>query len=451
VNRAESESELVVLCPHFRPDVAPTGEVMSSIADGLIACGRRLHIITALPWYLSHRVEPGWERRLMATEELDWGRITRVHPFPTDKTNIPARALAFAGFTALSTLVGLVTRGPVHGVLAMSPPITLGVAGLAVARRHRAPFVFNIQDVFPDVAIELGVLRSPRLISIAQGLERFLYRNADVVTVLSEDLAENVRAKIDKPGLIAKAPRPRQGTDRGQVRVIPNFVDTDRIRPTDPDNAYRREYGLVGKTVVMYAGNVGLSQSLDMVLDAAKTFVDQPDVVFVINGGGSARTGLMAQAKGMTNVRFVGLQPPERVPEVLAAADVHVVPLKRGLARSSVPSKLYSILAAGRPIVASVDVGTEVARVIADSDAGLAVPSEDTDAFVEALHVLVEQPSERIRLGRNGRSFVEGWASPAAVAESYATLFDELSRKNHRVLSKRDSGRVTSKSHGQTG
>jgi colanic acid biosynthesis glycosyl transferase WcaI len=176
----------------------------------------------------------------------------------------------------------------------------------------------------------------------------------------------------------------------------------------------------------MYAGNVGLSQSLDVLIDAAGALAYDGDLAFVINGQGAARTDLENKARGLTNVHFVDLQPSSRLPEVLAAADIHVVPLKRGLARSSVPSKTYSILAAGRPIVASVDPGSEVARIVERSGAGIAVPPEDAEAVTKALRALIDAPLERERMGAAGRAFVQSWASPGAVAIAYETLFAEL-------------------------
>ncbi|MEZ5181963.1 MAG: glycosyltransferase family 4 protein [Acidimicrobiales bacterium] len=409
---------VLVLCPHFEPDLAPTGVVMTEIAHQLAALGDRLHVVTSLPWYQHHAIEAGWEGQLVRHEDRPWGRITRVHPFPTDKRNIPARALAFGGFTALTGLAGLVSRATPDVVLAMSPPLTLGAAGWAAARAHRAPFVFNIQDVFPDVAVELGAITDPRVIRFASWLERETYRRADAVTVLSDDLRDNVAAKL--------AGRRGAAGDPAKVRVIPNFIDTDRIRPGERDNAYRREFGLEGKTVVMYAGNVGLSQSLDLVLAAATHLAHDPHVAFVINGGGSARPGLEQAAAGLPNVRFVDMQPADRLAEVAAAADIHVVPLRTGLARSSVPSKLYTILAAGRPVVASVDPGTEVARTVAAAGAGLAVPPDDAERFTKALVQLIEAPEEARRMGAAGRRFVERWASPAAVGAAYHDLFAEL-------------------------
>ena len=409
---------LLVLCPHFAPDLAPTGEVMTQITEQLVARGHRIHVVTALPWYIHHAIEPGWEGHLVRHEDTEWGRITRVHPFPTDKRNIPARALGFAGFTGLGGLAAILSRSRPDAVLAMSPPLTLGAAGWAAARAHRVPFVFNIQDVFPDVAVELGAITDPRVIAVASWLARETYLRADAVTVLSDDLRDNVAAKI--------AGRRGRAGDPAKVRVIPNFIDTDWIRPAERENDYRREHGLTGKTVVMYAGNVGFSQSLDLVLAAAAHHAHDPDVVFVINGGGSARPGLERAAAGLANVRFVDMAPKARLPEVAAAADVHVVPLKAGLARSSVPSKLYTILAAGRPVVASVDPGTEVANTVETAGAGLTVAPDDPEAFTKAISRLVQAPDEARAMGERGRAFVEQWASPAAVAEAYEALFNEL-------------------------
>lgn len=403
--------KLVVLTPHFAPDTAPTGSVVTRIVEELALRGHTIEVLTSLPWYREHRLEPGYSGKLVRREDTPWGQIVRLHPFPTeDKRNIPRRALAFAGFSALVGAVG--RRGEdADIVLAVSPPLTLGVDGWAIARARKAKFVFNIQDVYPDVAVELGVLRNPALISAARRLERFCYERADAVTVLSDDLKDNLSRKLSHPE---------------RVHVIPNFVDTEWIQPMEKENPYRAEFGLSGKTVVMYAGNVGMSQSLDLVLAAAGALSHLKDLIFVINGQGAARHDLERRARGLDNVRFVDTQPLERLPEVLAAADIHLVPLKRGLASSSVPSKTYSILSAGRPLIASVDPGTEVAKLVERSGAGLAVAPEDPEAFTKAIQQLVESPDETARMGAAGRSFVENWASPAAIAESYEALFRSL-------------------------
>lgn len=394
---------------------------MTEIAHRLIDAGHELDIITALPWYTEHAVEKGWGGRPIRRETMPGGTITRVHPFPTDKRNIPARALAFAGFTALATVAAVLRRRRPDVVLAMSPPLTLGIAGWVSARLRRAPFVFNVQDIFPDVAVEVGAISGKRVVKLLHLLERFIYRRADAVTVLSDDLRENVSDKIG----VSKR-NGRRG--RTKVRVIPNFVDTERIQPGPRINPYRRDHDLGERTVVMYAGNLGFSQPLDLMIDAAEALHDRDDVAFVINGGGSERSRLEGLAEHLTNLHFVDFQPPERLPEVLAAGDVHVIALRRGLARSSVPSKLYSILASGRPVLASIDGGTEVETVITQNSCGVSVEPEDSAAFVAAVIELVDDPDAREAMGERGRSFVQTWVSPVGVAAAYLELFDELAR-----------------------
>lgn len=411
---------VLVICPHHAPDTAPTGEVMTRIVTELAGRGHELEVVTSLPWYADHAVVAGWEGQLVRTEEVPWGRVRRLHPFPTDKGDLVARALAFGGFSALAALLAAAGRRP-DVVLAMSPPLTLGTAGWLASRRWKVPLVFNVQDVFPDVAIELGHIRGPLVIRASKALERFTYRRSDAVVVLSEDLARNVSEKVPEMA------------DR--VHVIPNFVDTVAIRPGPRESPYRADHGLQGKLVVMYAGNVGWSQSLDLLLTCARRMRGRSDVAFVVNGAGVARESLRREAEDLSNVVFVDPQPRERLSEVLAAADLHVVPLRTGLAASSVPSKMYSILAAGRPIVASVDPGTEVARTVVAAGAGLAVPPDDPDAFHAAVDELLASAERREAMGLAGRTWVEGCASPAAVGERYEELLDSARHRQARTSS----------------
>ena len=406
-----------IVCPHFEPDVAPTGLVISEIVRGLVGHGHEVDVVTSLPWYAAHAVDEAWKGRIIRKETTAWGSITRVYPFPTNKRNILARALGYGGFTALAGLCSLLERRRPEVVMAMSPPLTLGLAAWLTSRLRRAPFVFNVQDVFPDVAVEVGAISNRGVIRLLEGLERFVYRRADAVTVLSEDLRSNVESKIVRA----------ETTDRAAetVRVIPNFVDTEQIRPQARENSYRSEFGLGTRTVVMYAGNLGFSQPLELMVEAARELAHRDDVVFVINGDGSRRQELESLASGLDNVVFADFQPVERLAEVLAAGDVHVIALRRGLARASVPSKLYSILAAGRAVLASLDSGTEVATVVSSQRAGIAVAPQDQAAFTAAVLELVDN-SDLAAMGSAGRQFVLQWASAQGVAAAYADLFEEL-------------------------
>lgn len=403
--------KIQVLCPHFEPDSAPTGEFMSAIVNNLGEMGHELHVVTALPWYRHHAIEPGWEGRMIQTEERSWGRIARVNPFPTDKTNIAARAVAFGAFTGIGLVSAVTDSFSPDVVFAMSPPLSLGVAGWLAAKRRGVPFVFNIQDVFPDVAIETGTISNERVIAAAKKLEKLVYDKADVVTVLSEEMQRNV-----------------EGKTTSRTEIIPNFVDITTFEPQPKENSYREEFGLTGKRVVMYCGNVGFSQSIELLADAARQMADVRDLVFVVNGGGSAIGEVRRRAKGLDNFRIIPYQPVERVPEVLASADLHVIPLRQGLAWSSVPSKLYKILAVERPVIASVDEGTEVGRVVVDAGAGHSVPPDTPGPLVESLRTILSSDEEMAEMGRRGRKWVEEWMTPRRAAEAYEAVFEELTK-----------------------
>jgi colanic acid biosynthesis glycosyl transferase WcaI len=425
--RADGALRLLVLCPHFAPDTAPTGVVMTRLVEELAARGHEIHVVTALPWYRRHRIEDGWGGRRVRVERTEWGSITRVHPFPgTDRRDLVRRALGFVGFSALVAVRGLLAGRPggPDAIIAMSPPLTLGPTAWLVGLVRRARFVFNVQDVFPDAAIATGAVSNPAVIAAARFLERWTYRRARFVTVLSSDLERNVRTKLVGGGAVARRAMRRPS----EVAVVPNFVDVDAVRPADRSTSYRAELGIGREPVVMYAGNVGFSQPLGMIVDAARA---RPDVVFVINGEGAARAGLERAADGLANVRFVDYQPTERLGEVLASADVHVVLLKAGLGEVSVPSKTYSIMAAGRPIVAAVDADCEVTRLIDRAGCGIVVAPEDAAAFVDAVGALVDDPARAQALGAAARTHVLGELSPAGAAAAYEALLFVAAGREH--------------------
>jgi len=402
---------LIVLCPHFEPDMAPTGVVMTRIVHELAARGHELHVVTSLPWYRKHQVETGWAGALWRVEKTNWGSISRVQPFAGQtKSNLLRRAIGFILFSYFvgvrALFAGRFWRR-VDGVLAMSPPLTLGLIGWHTKLFRGGKLVFNIQDVFPDAAVETGAISNQRVIAAASWLERISYQRSDSVVLLSDDLANNVQRKLDQKF-------------HKRIKVIPNFVDTQAIVPTSRLTNYRRELGIDESLVVMYAGNVGFSQSLELMIEAARML---PDVVFVINGEGAARKSLEAKAQNLKNVKFGDYQDASRLSEVLATGDLHVVPLRRGLGSVSVPSKTYSILAAGRPICASIDSDTEVPRILAAANAGVCVEPDNQEAFVSAITAMISDRKSLEELGASGRKWVEGHASAQSVAQRYEALY----------------------------
>lgn len=385
---------------------------MTGLMHGLARRGHQVDVVTSLPWYEGHTVSAEWRGRPWRKGTTDIGDIVRVWPFPTNKNNITARALGFFGFSGLVAGAAQVLPKP-DVVMGLSPPIFLGEAAWISAKRHGVPFVFNVQDIFPDVAVELGAIGNAKVIELLRRHEKSVYRRADCVTVLSQDQAENVRAKTPPDG-------------RSKVEVIRNFADVDKIQMRDHDTAYRRRLGLEGKFIVQYSGNVGLSQPFELIRMAADIHADNPDVHFVVNGEGAGRAGVDAWAAERPNVTVTDYVSPDQVPDVLATADLHLIPLKAGLARSSTPSKLYGVLAAGRPALASIDEGSEVWQTLAEADAGRSVLPGDDEAFFRELDNMMKSPDNLAKMGANGRQYVETRLSPDSQAEAYEELFERL-------------------------
>jgi colanic acid biosynthesis glycosyl transferase WcaI len=205
-------------------------------------------------------------------------------------------------------------------------------------------------------------------------------------------------------------------------------VDTDFIKPIPRDNAFSQELHLSNTFIVLYAGNLGLSQGLEHVLTAAEQLADHRDIKFVFVGDGSGREHLVAEAerRRLANVQFLPFQPRSRLPEVLATADISLVVLRRGIGSGSLPSKLFSILASGRPILASVDEGCETWELVERAQAGICVPPEDPIELAKAILNFKKDDCFRERLGLNGRAWAERYHSPQSAAEQFEKLLIEI-------------------------
>ena len=232
--------------------------------------------------------------------------------------------------------------------------------------------------------------------------------------MLSKDLEENVNNKIDTI------------KSRPQIQVIPNFLISSSIKPQSRLTNYREEHQLGEKLIVMYSGNLGNSQSFQLITDAAKKHDEKDDIVYVINGNGAMSDQLKQQANQLKNLLVVDYQPIERLSEVLASADIHLIPLRAGLGDMSVPSKIYSIFASGRPVIASVDSGTEIDKIVTESKGGIAVPPDDFDSFTLALENLIENSELREEMGKKARVWLENCYTPKTVADSYLDLIRRL-------------------------
>jgi len=291
---------------------------------------------------------------------------------------------------------------------------TIGLAALAAAKKAGAPFVFLCEDIFPEVATLLEDFQSGAVNDMLTQVNRFLVRKATRIIALGDTMKRRLVETKD--------------ADPVRIRVIHNWADADAIRPGPKDNAFARQHGLVDKFVVMHSGNVGLSQDVDGLLDVAERVRDLGDVVIAIVGEGSRKRFLQEEAsrRQLPNVRFFPYTPKSGLIDSFATADVFIVSLKQGLAGFIVPSKLYGILAAGRPFIAAVERDCEAAQIASEHDCGLVVEPGNRDQMTAAIRWLYADAVGRARLAGNARAAGLLYSRRRAV-EAYRDLLQEVS------------------------
>lgn len=404
---------ILLLSLYFAPDIAANAVIMSELAEELSNSGHEITVITSMPHYAQNVMDLDYQGKLIKREQLGSISIFRTYIYTSsEKTRFIVRFLNYVSFNILSTLVGIFIKR--HDViLAPSPPLTIGLSAFIIGLLRRTPYIYNVQDIYPDVVVKLGILRNPIGIAISKTLERFVYRYARKVTVLTEGFRMNLIEK-DVPD--------------NKIKTIPNFVDTDFIRPISRKNGFTASLGLENKFVVLYAGNLGHSHDVDTVIDSARNLISQNEMVFLIVGNGSRKPYLEQRVKelDLPNIIFIPFQDRGKVPEIYASADISLVPLKKRIAIDSVPSKAYTIMASGRPIVASIDPESDIWDLIENSNCGICVPPEDPVAMTNAIITLYNNPKLRKEYGENGRLYVNKNYTRKIVGKMYDNLLTEV-------------------------
>lgn len=411
---------VLLLIVQYPPDSNPTGRLMAGVVAGLREHGHTVDVITSFPHYGRFRVEEPYRGRLAARERGPAGDTTRLWVYADGRKERMLRRLAsYLSFNALAAIAGLVARPRYDVILAPNGSFFTGVAAAVIGAAHGCPFVYNVQDLYPEVPVQAGQLTSPRAIAGLERLERLMYRLAARVSVIAPSFRASLLAK---------------GVPPAKVALIPNFVDTAFIAPLPRQNAFSAAHGLDGRFVVSYAGNLGYVYDLDAILDAAARLAHLPDVLFQIVGEGVGRQALerRAAALGLPSVRLLPFQPVEQLPLMRAACDVQLSPHRPGTTGYSLPSKIYEVMASARPLIACADPGSDVARLVESTGCGLAIPAGDPARLAEAILLLRADPALRAAMGAAGRQYAEQHLAPQIVVEQYRALLAEVAAAGRR-------------------
>lgn len=415
-------ARIALLSLVFAPDSVSTSVLMTELSVDLRGLGHDVVVLTTTPHYNVDREarskQPLTRRWFGLLYDSDYKGIPVYHASVRGRgSRVGSRLFDYARFHAISTLAGAVSAGDYDIILAPSPPLTIGLSAWLLGFFRRVPFIYNVQEIYPDVAVTLGVLTNRPMIRVMEALESLIYRRARVVTVISEWFRRRLLAK---------------GVPADKVRVIHNCVDTEFVQPGPRHNDFSSAHGLDDRFVVLYAGNIGLTQGFETILSAAARLRHLPDLRFVIVGDGTRRGWLEAQLarERQPNIVLLPYQPRSVVPHIYASSDLCLVPLKRGTAQETVPSKIYTVMAAGRPVIASADPDSELSWVVHQVGCGWAVQPDDHEALANAIEQAYRAREQLPSIGMKGREYVVAHHSRQVVARQYDELISELTIGN---------------------
>ena len=385
----------------------------AELANYLADRGHQVTIISSPVSYLtgqSRQEKPKWIEKQAVRPGIV---MLRTYTYAAIHRSFIHRVLAFLSFMVSSFWAGMGIKD-VDLVWGTSPPIFQGITAWLLARLKRAPFLFEIRDLWPAFAIAVGVLRSRLLIGASLWLEKFLYRHADRVMVNSPGYVQHVKAKGAR-----------------SVTLVPNGADPDMFTPDGDGLALREQHELCNQFVVLYAGAYGISNDLNVVLESAVILRNEPHIKIVMVGDGKEKKNLQARAADLKldNLLLLPAVPKTAMAETLAAADACIAILKPlELYKTTYPNKVFDYMAAGRPILLVID--GVIREVVERAGAGVFVRPGDPAELAQAIMTLSKDPARAKVMGQNGRLYIEKYFNRAQIAEKFTQLVEEMRREN---------------------
>jgi glycosyltransferase involved in cell wall biosynthesis len=386
----------------FWPDTDVTGVLLAELAEDL-AVDHQVTVICGPANSSPNRMWP-----LLHREQYGAVTVVRTSGAKLSKKNLLLRLMSLHAYFALATIAALRERADI--IIAETDPPLLGALAAIVKRLTGCRFVYYCQDLYPDIAQVTGGLKSLPLLWFLHRCNGFAYRHADAIVVLGTDMADRLRSK---------------GVPANQIVVIPNWIDCRRVKPQTPSRWPRR---CTDDFIVMYAGNLGWSQNLESVLEAARMIRGDRRVKFLLVGDGTRKSSLEREARllRLDNVEFIERQPPHAMSEVLAAGDLHLIPLAAGAAGCLVPSKVYGILAAGRPFVAMMERRADIAQMALEFEVGFVVPPGDAGALASTISDAMNNRELLEEMGRRARILAEEMYDRRVVIPRFAALLEAM-------------------------
>ena len=414
--------QILIYSYNYHPEPIGIAPLMTELAEGLVKKGHEVRVITGMPNYPQREIYEQYRGKWYVTEEKNGVKIQRCYLRIKSKPNLIDRLLLELSFVFTSLPQALNGWRP-DVILLTVPPLLVTLPAIFLGWFYHCPVVLNVQDILPEAAIKTGLLKNKFMIRALEVLEKFAYKKSHTISVIADGFVKNL---VNKKVPIHK------------IACIPNWVNVDFIRPL-PQRAkkWKAIHKLEDKFVVLYSGNIALTQGLETVIETAASLRHIPEITFVIAGESKALKRLQKHclACGANNVLLLPLQPREKLPEMLAAADVGLVVQKRNVISFNMPSKIPLLLASGSPIIASVPASGTAARAVRQSGGGVVVAPESPQDLATAIMSLYNNPVLAAKLASKARKFaIERYSFEQALTAYEAVFSQAISRKIPAIL-----------------
>lgn len=407
---------VLILSQYYKPEPVPKPE---ELAQALTEFGHEVSVITGFPNYPSGDLYPGYRLGLTRREEIDGIAVTRTYEYPYHGKRAIGRMLNYFSFM-LSAPLGLWRAAKFDAVYVWHPPLTVGVAAWMIGRLRRVPFVFDVQDIWPDSVVMSGLMKPGLAVKLLRWMERFVYRRAGHILVVTNGARENLIGK---------------GVPPEKVTVMPHWIDEQLFQSSGPTEReqLRQQYGWQDRFVILFAGNLGVVQGLDAVVTAAAQLPRGGRALIVLVGDGTDKARLQAMAaelKIADRIQFIDRQPMEQMPAFMSAADALLVHLKRSdITQFVIPTKTMAYLAAGKPILMAMNGAA--ADLVQESGAGVFIEPEEPAALARAILEFVDRPeTELAAMGEKGREYLVTNLAKQKVIKLYEEILSQVARKN---------------------
>ena len=403
---------VLLISQYFPPETGGTSNRLISIARGLRDAGHDVHVIAEKPNHPEGIIRKDYRGGAFDERAYEGIPVTYTWVYTHPEKNFIKRLLFYGSFMVMAVLGAMRVRGDFDVVLASSPPLFVGLSGWLAAQIKGAKFVFDVRDIWPEVAVAMGALTHPTAIRLAEGIEQFIYRRADGITAVTDSFCDHIRETV--------------GEQTPMQRVM-NGTMPDVFQQEERRDEMRQRLGVEDAFVVTYAGNLGLAQGLPHILDAAGELQSNDAVEFLMLGSGPVKDDLIDEAtrRSLDNVRFLDRVPLDEAAAHMAASDALLVPLEdHDIYQQFIPSKLFDSMASGRPVLLSVD--GEAREILDEADAGLYYPAEDGDALADRVRWLLDHPESAEAMGHQGREYAETHCTRSAQAEKLTSFLEEL-------------------------